>query len=216
MWYNTGQCDIPGYFDLPQNGYIGPPQCADSENVPPQGGIFRNLRVTSFVTFWNGVGGVFRFAPNLVCRASSMRWFRKCTSMGWCFSSLTSYKPCNFCKGVSGVFRFAPNSACRASSMRWFRNCTSTWWYFSSLTSYKPCNLCKGVGGVFRYAPNLVCRASSMRWFRKMYLYRVVFFVPYELQSLVTFVKESAGYFDLPQICYVGPPRCADFENVPP
>ena len=28
--------------------------------------------------------------------------------------------------------------------------------------------------------------------------------------SLVTFVKESAGYFDLPQICYVGPPRCAE------
>ena len=50
-----------------------------------------------------------------------------------------------------------------------------------------------------------------------MYLYVVVFFVPYELQTLkvVTFVKESARYFDLPQIWYVGPPRYADSENVP-
>ena len=169
MWYHTGQCDIPGYFDLPQNGYIGPPQCADSENVGTSiGWYFRNLRVTSLVTFWNGVGGVFWFAPNLVCRASSMRWFRKCTSMGWYFSSLTSYKPCNFCKGVGGVIRFAPNLVRRASSMRWFRKCTSMGWYFSSLTSYKPCNFCKGVGGVFRFA----------------------------------------------KIWYVGPPRCADSENV--
>ena len=37
-----------------------------------------------------------------------------------------------------------------------------------------------------------------------MYLYRVVFVRPLRVTSLVTFVKESAGYFDLPQIWYVG------------
>ena len=44
-----------------------------------------------------------------------------------------------------------------------------------------------------------------MRWFQKMYLYGVVFFRPLRVTSLVTFVKESAGYLDLPQIWYVGP-----------
>ena len=48
-----------------------------------------------------------------------------------------------------------------------------------------------------------------------MYLHRVVFFVTYELQALKLFEMESAGYFDLPQIWYVGPPRYADSENVP-
>ena len=40
-------------------------------------------------------------------------------------------------------------------------------------------------------------------------------FCPLRVTSLVTCVKESAGYFDLPQIWYVGPPRYAYSENVP-
>ena len=48
-----------GYFDLPQIWYVGPPRCADSENVPLWGGIFRPLRVTSLVTFVNEPAGYF-------------------------------------------------------------------------------------------------------------------------------------------------------------
>ena len=48
-----------GYFDLPQIGYVGPPRCADSKNVPLWGGIFRPLRVTSLVTFVKESAGYF-------------------------------------------------------------------------------------------------------------------------------------------------------------
>ena len=48
-----------GYFDLPQIWYVGPPRCADSENVPLWGGIFRPLRVTSLVTFVKESAGYF-------------------------------------------------------------------------------------------------------------------------------------------------------------
>ena len=48
-----------GYFDLPQIWYVGPPRCADSENVPLWGGVFRPLRVTSLVTFVKESAGYF-------------------------------------------------------------------------------------------------------------------------------------------------------------
>ena len=160
--------ELAGYFDLPQIWYVGPPRCADSENVPLWGGIFRPLRVTSLVTFVKEWAGYFDL-PQIyaVCRASSMRWFPKCTSIGWYLSSLTSYKPCNFCKG--GVFRFVPNLVCRPPQCADSKN-VPLW------------------GGIFR---------------------------PLRVTSLVTFVKESAGYLDLPQSWYVGPPWCADSENIP-
>ena len=83
-----------GSFDLPQNRYIGPPRCADYENEPLWGGILPRSQVTSVVTFQQQIFGVSRFAPKSVYRAPLMRWLRKCTSLGWYFASVTSYKRC--------------------------------------------------------------------------------------------------------------------------
>ena len=44
---------------MPQIWYVGPPRCADSKNVPLEGGIFRPLRVTSLVTFVKKSAGYF-------------------------------------------------------------------------------------------------------------------------------------------------------------
>ena len=84
-----------GSLDLPQNRYIGPPWCADYENVPLWGGILPLSQVTSVETFQQQIFWVSRFAPKSVYRASSMRWLRKWTSLGWYFASVTSYKRCN-------------------------------------------------------------------------------------------------------------------------
>ena len=106
-----------GYFDLPQIRHVGPPRCADSENVPLCGGIFRPLQFTSLVTFVKELAGYFDM-PH-ICYVGPPRCAdSENVPLGWYFSSLTSYKPCNFCKGFGRVFRFAPNLVCRASSMR--------------------------------------------------------------------------------------------------
>ena len=108
------------YCDLPQIWYVGPPRCADSENVPLWGGVFRPLRVTSLVTFVKESAGYFDL-PQIrhvgPPRCADSENVPLCVGI---FRPLrvTSLVSCNFCKGVGGVFRFAPNLVCRASSIR--------------------------------------------------------------------------------------------------
>ena len=126
------------------------------------------------MTFQQQIFGVSRFAPKSVYRASLMRWLRKCTSLGWYFASVTSYKRCNLpAADFWGSLDLPPKSVYRASMMRWLRKCTSLGWYFASVTSYKRCNF---------------LWPSSSRFL---------------------------GSLDLPQNRYIGPPLCADYENVP-
>ena len=172
MWPSSSR--FLGSLDLPQNRCIGPPWCADYENVPLWGGILPLSQVTSVVTFQQQIFGVSRFAPKSVYRASMMRWLRKCTSLGWYFASVTSYKRCNFLWPSSSRFlgsldlpqnRYIGPPLCADYENVPFWGGILPLSQVTSVVTF--CNHPAADFWVSRFASKSVYRTSVMRWLRK-------------------------------------------------
>ena len=192
-----------GSLDLPQNRYIGPPRCADYENVPLWGGILPRSQVTSVVTFQQQIFGVSRFAPNSVYTASLMRWLRKCTSLGWYFASVTSYKRCNFLWPSSSRFLGSldlPQN--RYIGPPWCADYEKPLWggilprsQVTSVVTFQ-----QQIFGVSRFAPKSVYRASWCADYENVPLWGGILPLS-QVTSVITFCDLPAADFWGLSIC---------------
>ena len=173
-----------GVSICPKIWYVGRPRCADSENVPLSGLTFRPLRVTSLVTFAKELAGYFDLPQIWYVGPPRCADSENVPLWGGIFRPLRVTSLVTFVKEWAGYFDLPQIWYVGPPRYADSENVPLWGGIFSSLASYKPCNFCKGVGGVFWFASNLVRRALLDALIPKMYLYRVVFVVPYELQAL--------------------------------